>query len=80
MRNVSVVAVMVVLSACASAAPPDESTAKFQNAVYRVGDQPAQMPASAKPGEARPAEARPAVDMQAPSKLMHVYYWFFSGR
>jgi hypothetical protein len=71
MRNVCVVVVMVILSACAAAAPPLEPTAKFQNAVYRAGDQ---IPTSTKPDE-----ARPAVDMKAPSKPTHIY-WFLSGR
>jgi len=60
-------AATVVLSACASK-PPDEMPVKFQNAVYRVGDQPTAMPA-AKSGEATSA-------MQAPAKAEHIH-WFF---
>lgn len=54
MRKVSMVAVMVVLTACASAAPPDEPIAKVRNAVYRVSDQAGPMPASEERGEAKP--------------------------
>jgi hypothetical protein len=64
MRSFYMLPVMVVLSACAST-DSDHPIAKFQNAVYRVGDQPAQMPGSAKSGEARPAGS-----VQAPSKPM----------
>ena len=63
MRSFCMLPVMVVLSACAST-DSDHPIAKFQNAVYRVGDEPAQMPASPKSGEA----ARPAAGVQAPSK------------
>jgi hypothetical protein len=63
---------MVVLSACTSTAS-DQPIAKFQNAVYRVGDQAAQMSTSAKP-----SEAPPEVGMQVPSKPAHIY-WFLSG-
>lgn len=73
MRSFCMLAMMVVLSACASTAS-DQPLAKFQNAVYRVGDQAAQMPTSAKPDE-----ARPEVGMQATSKPVHLY-WFLSGR
>jgi hypothetical protein len=73
MRSFCTLAVMVVLSACAST-PSDQPLAKFQNAVYRVGDQATQMPTSAKPDE-----ARTEVGMQAPSKPAHLY-WFLSGR
>ena len=73
MRSFCILALMVVLSGCAST-PSDEPIAKFQNAVYRVGDQPAPMPASAKSEEAKPADG-----MQAPSKPLHLY-WFLSGR
>jgi hypothetical protein len=73
MRGFCILALMVVLSACAST-QSDEPIAKFQNAVYRVGDQPAPMPASAKSEEARPADG-----MQAPTKPIHLY-WFLSGR
>ena len=55
MRKLSVVAVMVVLAGCASAAPSDEPIAKVRNAVYRVGDQPGPMPASDERGQAKPA-------------------------
>jgi hypothetical protein len=72
MRGFCMLAVMVVLSACASTAS-DQPLAKFQNAVYRVGDQTAQMPKSAKP-----SEAPPEVGMQVPSKPVHIY-WFLSG-
>lgn len=73
MRGFCILTLMVVLSACAST-PSDEPIARFQNAVYRVGDQAAPMPASAKSEEAKPADG-----MQAPSKPMHLY-WFLSGR
>jgi hypothetical protein len=71
MRNVWVVVVMVILSACESAAPPLEPTTKFQNVVYRAGDQA--------PTSAKSDEAGPTVDMKAPSKRTHIY-WFLSGR
>ena len=73
MRSFCTLAVMVVLSACAST-PPDQPLARFQNAVYRVGDQAAQTPISAKPDDAQPEGG-----MQAPSKPVHLY-WFLSGR
>jgi hypothetical protein len=72
MRSFCMLAMMVVLSACASTAS-DPPVAKFQNAVYRVGDQAAQMPTSAKS-----SEAPPEVGMQGPSKPVHIY-WFLSG-
>jgi hypothetical protein len=56
-------AATVVLSACASK-PPDEMPVKFQNAVYRVGDQPTAMPTAAKSGDAKGAKAE------------HIH-WFF---
>jgi hypothetical protein len=74
MRGFCILALMVALSACASTTASDQPLAKFQNAVYRVGEQPAPMPASAKSEEAKPADG-----MQAPSKPMHIY-WFLSGR
>ena len=73
MRSFCILALMVVLSACAST-PSDQPIAKFQNAVYRVGDQPGPTPASAKPEEAKPADG-----MQHASKPVHLY-WFLSGR
>ena len=73
MRSFRFLALMVVLSACAST-PSDEPIAKFQNAVYRPGDQPAPTPASAKSEEAKPANA-----MQGASKPMRLF-WFLSGR
>jgi len=70
MRNLCVLGVMVVLSACASA-NPDPPIAKLQNAAYRVGDQTAPMPTSAKADEAGAAIGS--------SKPIHLY-WFLSGR
>ena len=73
MRSFCFLALMVVLSACAST-PSAEPIAKFQNAVYRPGDQAAPTPASAKSEEAKPAAA-----VQGASKPVHLY-WFLSGR
>jgi len=73
MRSFCILALMAVLSACAST-PSDQPIAKFQNAVYRVGDQPATTSATAKSEEAKPADG-----MKAASKPMH-FYWFLSGR
>ena len=49
MRNFGVLAMTIVLAACATA-DPVQPIAKVQNAAYRVEDQ-AQKPPSAKPGE-----------------------------
>jgi hypothetical protein len=62
MRSFYMLPVMVVLSACAST-DSDQPIAKFRNAVYHVGDQPTQKPASARSGQATPADG-----VQAPSK------------
>ena len=60
MRTFYMLPVMVVLCACTST-DSDQPLAKFRNAVYHVGDQPAQ-------ASTRPSEARPAGGVQAPSK------------
>ena len=73
MRSFCILALMVVLSACAST-QSDEPIAKFQNAVYHPGDQAAPTPASAKSEEAKPGDAT-----QAASKPVRLY-WFLSGR
>ena len=62
MRSFYMLPVMVVLSACAST-DSDQPIATFRNAVYRIGDTPAQMAPST-----RPDEARPAVGVHALSK------------
>ena len=69
MHKFCVLAVIVVLAACASANPV-QPIAKVQNVVYRVGDPPAQVSTSAKAEEASAALG---------TKPMHVY-WFLSGR
>jgi hypothetical protein len=71
MRNLCVLGVMAVLSACATANSDQPPIAKFQNVVYRVGDQEAKLSTSAKAEEASAALGT--------SKPMHVY-WFLSGR
>ena len=73
MRSFCFLALMVVLSACAST-PSDEPIGKFQNAVYRPGDQAAPSPAPAKAEEAKPADAT-----KGASKPVRLY-WFLSGR
>ena len=74
MRSFCILPLMVVVSACASMAASDQPIAKFQNAVYRPGDQAAPTPASAKSEDTKPADAA-----QAASKPVHLY-WFLSGR
>jgi hypothetical protein len=69
MRNLWLLAVMVALSACASA-HTDQPIVGAQNVVYRVGDQPAPVSTAAKAEEASAALG---------TKPMHVY-WFLSGR
>jgi len=73
MRSFCTLVAVVVLSACASTTP-DQPAARLQNVVYLVGDDTAPMARPAKPDEAPSADG-----LQAPSKLMRLY-WFLSGR
>jgi hypothetical protein len=64
-RSFYVVPVMVVLSAYAST-DFDQPIATFRNAVYRIGDTPAQMSPSTRPDEARPAVGVHALSKSTP--------------
>jgi hypothetical protein len=63
MRSSCILALMVVLSACASTTS-DQPLAKFQNAVYRPGDKAAPTPASPQSEEAKPADGVQAAPKQ----------------